>query len=122
MSVKITFSAQYSELWPSYVSYHDDDGAVLVEERLVARQRGDDGEPLLREEVALVLVQARPVRAPVLQPAHTTTWMATPPVRIQKSAQATSKIGPSYFLRFFIITVRETPEQRDKNKDVTNNY
>lgn len=47
---------------------HHHDGAVLVEQRLVAGQRGDDGEPLLRQEVALVLVEARPVGAPVLQP------------------------------------------------------
>ena len=51
-------------------AYHDDDGAVLVEQRLVAGQGGDDGEPLLRQEVALVLVESGPVGAPVLQPAH----------------------------------------------------
>ena len=54
------------------VPYHDDDGAVLVEERLVSGQRGDDGEPLLGEEVALVLVHPRPVGSPVPQPAHAT--------------------------------------------------
>ena len=58
------------------VPYHDDDGAVLVEERLVAGQRGDDGEPLLGEEVALVLVHPRPVGSPVPQPAHA-TWITS---------------------------------------------
>lgn len=57
-------------LFACIYSYHHHDGAVLVEQRLVAGQRGDDGEPLLRQEVALVLVEARPVGAPVLQPAH----------------------------------------------------
>ena len=50
-------------------AYHDDDGPVLVVEGLVARERGDDGEPLLRQEVALALVQPGPVRPTVLQPA-----------------------------------------------------
>jgi hypothetical protein len=63
-----------SVLFAFMYSYHHHDGAVLVEQRLVAGQRGDDGEPLLRQEVALVLVEARPVGAPVLQPAHG-TWI-----------------------------------------------
>jgi hypothetical protein len=64
-------------------SYHHHDGAVLVEQRLVAGQRGDDGEPLLRQEVALVLVEARPVGAPVLQPAHG-TWIVRQVLRQSK--------------------------------------
>lgn len=50
-------------------AYHDDDGPVLVVEGLVAGERGDDGEPLLRQEVALALEQPGPVRPTVLQPA-----------------------------------------------------
>jgi hypothetical protein len=48
---------------------HDDDGPVLVVEGLVAGERGDDGEALLRQEVALALEQPGPVRSTVLQPA-----------------------------------------------------
>jgi hypothetical protein len=70
-------------LFACIYSYHHHDGAVLVEQRLVAGQRGDDGEPLLRQEVALVLVEARPVGAPVLQPAHG-TWIVRQVLRQSK--------------------------------------
>lgn len=50
-------------------AYHDDDRPVLVVEGLVTGEGGDDGEPLLRQEVALALEQPGPVRSAVLQPA-----------------------------------------------------